>query len=890
MAKNISLSGATASSGWFTVNGGGNFRTEDLETGMVAAAQVDGKTITLTSHATVGVVNDSNDKWTIDLTKATGDGRQASIKGHDKGGDVVYGSSGDDSISIAGGANVELYLYGGNDSVVAEEKTDKAYVEAGDGDDLITIGGASVTVSAGAGADQVSLSGASVNAYGEAGNDSIAIFGDYAYVDGGEGNDSISVGGTNATVIGGKGNDSIQVTGNNANVDGGDGNDTVSVGGANSSVYGGAGNDSILAAGANAYIEAGDGNDIISIGASDAVVNAGAGADSVVIAAGKKASITLGEGKDTISVGGATGVSLEDYTYGTDVIVLGGSAGSNNAKIGDVTLSTDGVISVTDTSVQINAADGYYKAALSASTDGTTSQRYAWASSTGSTIDLSSEVSPFYVRADLNDAEADSVVGGRGDDSIIVASNDFVNGGRGNDEISVASNATGVTVALSAGSDTVKNASGLLGFGDDAIALYVEDDTNLKFVLSSGLTASIKSDNVKFDSVKGEVANVKVNVAGTTKNYQLIAAGNAAAVDDEATVVYGLGQSSVSVASGESSTVIDLSNHNHFGDTQTYTNINYINASASDGDDILIGGESATTIQAGKGNSSIFGIGAKADSLVGGEGKDTFFYGAGYGNDSIANYSNGDEIVFFQGQTGFTKDKNALKLSIGDEALTIRNTDNDKENMIYTLSTYGDAAFTMKIGVEGAKNNFTYAIDEDTTQWYFGNGSTDTLTLTGSKNGEIWLGETWNGVTYTGIEKLDASSATGDYLIWGGTDDNSTILAGSGQDTLFGGFGASGNDVLTGHEGQANTFEFGLGCGNDTITSSKSEDSVFLYNAASTDVKSVAVAGRNLVLTFSDDSTLSISTFNASSSVNTFKFSDGTKKYDTTSKSLVAAE
>ncbi len=882
--KQVTISASGMKSGYFTV--GGTTVETSLESGWQTAGTVDAsaKTLTMTNLADqTGITDETNGGWTITLGGKT---TTANVKAND----TVYGTTNADAVSI-GGANVHLELGNGADSVVSMEEANGAYVDAGAGDDSISISGTDVTVNGGTGADFISISGAKAQIDGGAGNDSIvAVGGTNDNITAGAGDDSVLGSITSGTVDLGSGNDFASLQGDSLTAYGQAGNDSISVSGSYVTVYGGEGNDSLVAAGEHDYVDGGDGNDFISIGGpnaevygqagsdtivvagSSATVDAGAGNDSVVVKT-DSATITLGDGRDTVSVG-ATGVSLQDYTYGTDVLVMGDSKGADSTKTGDVAFDTTGLVSVDGATATITSTNGYYKAALASATDGSSSMRYAWVSDTASTIDLSSETNPFYVVAALNDTTGDSILGGRGNDSIIVGSNDTVNGGRGKDSISIASGSTGVTVALSAGGsdDTVSGAESLTGFTDDALTLYVDDASKLGFTFGgtdSALKASIKGASAEFTGVKGDVVDLKVNAAGTTTNYEVIASGKAAVIDENASVLYGVGDNvSVSVGAGVGNSVIDLSSHHHFDDTHTYVNINKIDATNSDGDDVLIGADTATTIAAGKGNSTIFGVGAGNDSLAGGAGNDTFFFGSGYGNDTIANYGKDgdDQIVLLSKNTGFTKDNSGLHMAIGSDSLTVQNvstTDTDVNNMVYTLSVYGEDSFTAKVGMTASSSNFTY--DEDVAM-YFGGSKTDTLTIGADESGDyqIWLGNTWAGKTYSSVEAINASNATGDLLLWGATDANSTITAGTGNDTLFGGFGSSGNDVLTGNSSGTATYEFGLGCGNDTIKSSKSTDSIYLYNVGRTDIdyKKTAAATTNsaLNIVLTDGSTLTVST------------------------------
>ena len=402
------------------------------------------------------------------------------------------------------------------------EEANGAYVDAGAGDDSISISGTDVTVNGGTGADFISISGAKAQIDGGAGNDSIvAVGGTNDNITAGAGDDSVLGSITSGTVDLGSGNDFASLQGDSLTAYGQAGNDSISVSGSYVTVYGGEGNDSLVAADEHDYVDGGDGNDFISIGGSNAEVYGQAGSDTIVVAGSSatvdagagndsvvvktdSATITLGDGRDTVSVG-ATGVSLQDYTYDKDVLVMGDSKGADSTKTVDVAFDTTGLVSVEGATATITSTNGYYKAAL-ASADGSSSMRYAWVSDTASTIDLSSERNPFYVVADLNDTTGDSILGGRGNDSIIVGSNDTVNGGRGKDSISIASGSTGVTVALSAGGsdDTVSGAESLTGFTADALTLYVDDASKLGFTFGgtdSALKASIKGASAEFTSL-----------------------------------------------------------------------------------------------------------------------------------------------------------------------------------------------------------------------------------------------------------------------------------------------------------------------------------------------------------------------------------------------------
>lgn len=917
-------------SGYLTVNGGGKL-VSVVGSGFQKAAEISGTTFTASEYNTFSVY-ESVGGWTIDLTSSSIGA--ASVSGAN---DVVIGGESGDSISIAA-ANVTVTGGKGADSIVGTGAN--ANIDAGEDDDIITLtNSANVTVVGGAGNDKISISGASAYVEAGEGDDTVSIAGNSATVNAGEGADSIYVGGNSATISSGDGADTISVAGTDATVNAGAGNDFVSISGKNAlvygedgddsitvsdeaaTVYGGAGNDSIVVVSKEATIDAGDGNDFVSVnGASNtitlgagkdtisigtaakgATVDAGADADSIVVA-GADATITLGDGKDTVSIG-ATGATLTDYSYTDDTLILGGSKGSSNPS--KVKFTSSGVVSVADAKISatVNLTDGYYKAKLSDNSTGDTTQSYAWATDSATTINLSSEKDAFYVVTNDND-EGDLVTGGTGNDSILVGSDDSVVGGKGDDSVSLATGATGVVygMTLKTGDDTVASGESVLGFDDDDVTLYIDDATKIGATVgTAGLKVSLKGSSVTFNTAdsKGTSVGLKINNAGTVVNTQIFS--GTAEIMEDAKLVYGTeqkDQNKVSLTGSEDYT-IDLGNSGLYGDTRTYANVNIIDASTSNGDNILVGAASdSTTILAGKSSTSLAGSGSKGDSLVGGDGDDTFYYASGWGKDTISGYgAKGDDKLVLSGNiTKMKKDANGLVMYFGDttgQKLTVTNTtttsDKTGADMIYTWEDAGSSTtYTAKIGYTNTASTLTYTED---AKIYAGGKKADTVKVTGNDDAAIWLGHEYGGYTFKDIEAVDASATTGDVIIWGSESDD-TLTAGKGSSTLFGGFG--GNDLLKGNSSGETLFYFGKNGGKDTITGgSNSTDVVMLYDVSGSDINYTKTAeastSSDLNLVLNDGSTLTIKS--VSSNVRTFQIADGSKwTWDTSKKTFVAAE
>ena len=87
---------------------------------------------------------------------------------------------------------------------------------------------------------------------------------------------------------------------------------------------------------------------------------------------------------------------------------------------------------------------------------------------------------------------------------------------------------------------------------------------------------------------------------------------------------------------------------NNGRDAQFHGNIYELDASNLEGNATLVGNDFDNVITAGKGNSSLWGgNSASNDTLIGGDGKDLFWYEMGNGNDEIHGASANDSVNLY---------------------------------------------------------------------------------------------------------------------------------------------------------------------------------------------------------------------------------------------------
>jgi hypothetical protein len=129
-------------------------------------------------------------------------------------------------------------------------------------------------------------------------------------------------------------------------------------------------------------------------------------------------------------------------------------------------------------------------------------------------------------------------------------------------------------------------------------------------------------------------------------------------------------------------------------------NIKTLDATNSNGKNILAGNDLDNTICAGKNDASLWGGNGGNDLLVGGSGQNMFFYAYGNGNDTI-NGTNSGDVVYL---AGVTFDQIA-STEIAQGSVTINFTDGGK------LNVAGSNA--VEFALEGA----TYLADHSTGTW-----------------------------------------------------------------------------------------------------------------------------------------------------------------------------
>lgn len=716
-----------------------------------------------------------------------------------------------------------------------------------------TTGGEKIILSAGN--DTLTYAAAVTDAqttYAGAGNDSIdgALLTVKLTAYGGDGNDSIAGGTVDDVLYGGAGNDSIWGNAGADTLYGDEGADILVGGAGANKLYGGAGNDFLdnsagtVVAG---YLSGDDGNDTIIGSALGDSIYGGAGNDIVTIATG-----TVG--------------SLVDGGDGNDIL----TANPNAAAVGDTLLGGAGADTIT------------------------------------------------------GGVGADSIVGGDGNDKIVAtgagaAGADTIIGGAGNEYIDITGNTDNATIIFDGGADTITGAlaGDKIKFNVTADKLSFAYNTAGNVVITAGDAGTVTVDaatlgtatiNVKnadgtdtvfganFGTTADDTAATDVDIAAYKNSYAF--AGNdelnaATATDlNKATRIDGgAGTDTITTAAAVGAVSINLYDSKFVSVENINNAVNGVGGSYLRGDKAgtnnLITATNA--VAPGATGDQLWGGTAgtgtgDADTLVGGSGIDTFWFGKGDGKDIASGFTTNDIINLYnvsRNDLTFTRSGNDLLVAIKGttDVLTIKGYNVAGAAALTFKDASGVFTFSYTDATDTTKATIIY--DPAATTIAGSDGVTDTVKIAAAPDSQINLFD----AKFVSIENIDHSTnVNAAYLRGDKAGTNNVITAGIGGDNIWGGSGADSDTLVGGINAGAlagnDIFWFGKNDGNDVITSYQTTDVVNLYNVGSASELTWTLSGDNLVGTIAatgDSVTLVGYNAGAAAVSPTFQLSDGSQ-------------
>ena len=519
------------------------------------------------------------------------------------------------------------------------------------------------------------------------------------------------------------------------------------------------------------YIVGSTGNDTIGGGKGNDTLTGGNGKDIFVYTAGNDYITDFTAGQDTIraTVGAVASYSIS----GSDAVFQIGKIGSitvKNGKSNAITLMDSGKKALTyQNSIIYNNATVAKSTAITITSGAANTLGSSDYGSNVVSVDASARTNALQF---TGNTKANKIIGGSGNDTLDGAKgNDTLTGGAGED-VFVYSNGEGNDVIADyvAGEDVIKISSG-------TITSYA--------VKSSDLVLKVGSGSIKVKGAKAAAVTV-IDADSVTTTYQagLIFDGSNTTKASAVTVTSNYGNTLSSYSANIVS--INAAGHSNAMKIVGNTKNNYI--AGTEKNDTIDGGSGSDTIEGGKGN----------DILTGGSGKDVFIYNSGDGNDTITDYTMGEDTLKVVGASigTYTVSGNNAIIKVGSGNITLKDV-GEKEIVIADAE---DHARVYRNGLIYGGTSVARA---------------KSLTVTSAYTGDL--------ASYgANVVSIDASARTsaielvgnaGNNYIAGGTKAD-TIEGGDGDDTIV---GNKGNDTLTGGAGN-DVFIYDSGDGSDVIT------------------------------------------------------------------------
>jgi len=381
--------------------------------------------------------------------------------------------------------------------------------------------------------------------------------------------------------------------------------------------------------------------------------------------------------------------------------------------------------------------------------------------------------------------------------------------------------AVGVQITLASGALLTLNADGTYSYDPNGAFDYLSDS-------ASGGSDIIANDSFTYTLVGGNTATVTISVAGEDSDGDIVrgnAFGNVLTGGDGDDTLIGGGGNDTLIGGGGNDTAdysdaaagvnVNLTNGvtPDDGDGGSDTPNSMENATGSDFNDRLVGTSGVNVLLGGLGADVLIGLDGN-DVLDGGAGAANTLYG-GAGDDRYIVHVVGDSLIEQAGAGTDTVETTLLSYSLLA----------DFENLTYS----GAGDFT-GVGT-GLANVITGGTGRDSL---FGLAGNDTLAggsgaanlLYGGTGDDRYvievLGDSIIELAGEGVDTVETAlssytlrqyvenltySGSGQF-IGVGTDENNAITGNIGRDTLF---GLSGDDVLSGGTGAANTLYGGTG-------------------------------------------------------------------------------
>ena len=611
---------------------------------------------------------------------------------------------------------------------------------------------------------------------------------------------------------------------------------------------------------------------IDATGSAQAIIDATKSTGAKIVSGKGNDVISLGNGVDTLVIGNLSG-SDSVSAFGADDVLkfvdggvdkLGYDAANRTVTFADSKVSLEGTLAyATNSSLTANIAFGDADA-----------ESFAVAGADNVTLDLDDAVKGYVGYKDNTVLKVDKSVDLTDTAHFVNIANVAVNG---NTEAATVIGALKSVDASSAGKtvnvwSTEKDANILLATGNNADTVWIgSGSTEVKlsnFETGFGATADTlvlyDVSDVKDISVNGNVVtagSAKIEMAGLTDSIaaNVVLKGGVAKkiviTDGDVTIDKDRLNLDVIATSKKNATLSIDADVTDGGKKDVTINLNDekyadsfkdVSSASSAGTTNIIGSatvEGATIKVTGNGDHNIWAANTGANTITLGGGKNSVWYNAIDGKDTVTGFTANDTVLLYGGEMvgssainsayKITYDGTDVKFASGDSALALEGITGT------TFNVMDNAGDTYKVQLADA-GELTY--DKD-TKFYVANSTTATtlnvsgydasetvaLVVNGDANGNIIAGN---------VTKIDAGASSAKTLLVGSASAVTTLIGGKTENYFWG--GSKDSDTMVGSLTAFDTFWFGTIDGKDTANNVNADDRVYLYDVNSADINTIA--------------------------------------------------
>lgn len=414
------------------------------------------------------------------------------------------------------------------------------------------------------------------------------------------------------------------------------------------------------------------------------------------------------------------------------------------------------------------------------------------------------------------------------------------------------------TVWIGSGSTEVKLSNFETGFGATADTLVLYDVSDVKDISVNGNVVTAGSAKIEMNGLTDSIAANVVLKDGVAK--KIVITDGDVELDKDSLNLDVIATSKKNATLSIDADVTDGGKKDvtiNLNDEKYADSFKDVSSESSVGTTNIIGSatvEGATITVNSNGDHNIWAANTGANTIalggVGTTGKNSVWYNAIDGKDTVTGFTADDTVLLYGGEMvgssainsayKITFDGTDVKFASGDSALALKGL--TAGNTFNVVDNAGDT-YKVQLGTTGTTSTLTY--DKDTKFYVVNSANTvksTTLNVSGHDASEtvalVVNGDANGNIIAGNVDEINASGTDAKTLLVGSASAVTTLIGGKTENYFWG--GGDKSDIMEGSLTAFDTFWFGTIDGKDTANKVNADDRVYLYDVNSADINTIA--------------------------------------------------